>query len=690
MNSNFTYSLLTLCPSMKRFFLFIIIAYCLTSCQDDKKPFSVNDLRFLTNIDSKDSTIRLPLDLDDAILNGIEIPSKKQTKNGYFNFSFKIKNTSKNIQQFFYKIYYQNESYKFNETSKLANENFYGSWENYSYTFKPTKFLSSGEEIEIKDSFKIVGNPRNEKIFYGSNPFKHPINDTTIRSTINYMKTMPDWINLIKEKAEKNKVSVEEQFYIDALWSLNDQKQRDSTDNNHWKRNPRVGLYKFLLVLTTHEGFDNIPYELKDISSKNKDGVFSNPFSYFNSSEFSDSKNTLVVNADKKIVVSAKLDLSKGVYINPLSVNKKDFVKDYFNQNCSDSIDKYTEAQMELYFHNINRDYVLRNIPETRDVTGENFTRKEYQELMKKYQNSNKLINTYVNSTDCPCKNIIVNPVENSITFKNPGNKEGEFKKEHVGLVSRIGMTYGKFRAKIKFAEILNKDNMWNGITNAFWMIGQDINSNWNMRRPCNAEIGYIAKGEADDEKSLWRSKKQISYSEIDFEILKESEFWPISSYKKSNTTYKTDNCASNRDIMVTCTNWDMACHEPKKFNVGATEYTTDDINFIHHRWNQWSKALTTKTPANHDDLFKAPYYYFEIEWTPEKIIWRIGPEKNNMRVVCIMDENVSAIPNNQMLMVITQEWHNQEWWPTAPFKQNFIPFPKNDIVGKVLELEIE
>ncbi|MBK7667693.1 MAG: hypothetical protein IPJ32_10340 [Sphingobacteriaceae bacterium] len=74
----------------------------------------------------------------------------------------------------------------------------------------------------------------------------------------------------------------------------------------------------------------------------------------------------------------------------------------------------------------------------------------------------------------------------------------------------------------------------------------------------------------------------------------------------------------------------------------------------------------------------------------PEKIIWKIGPEKDKLRVICVMDKNISSIPNNQMMLMFTQEWHNEEWWPTAPYKQNFIPFPKKDIIGEILEIEIE
>jgi hypothetical protein len=74
----------------------------------------------------------------------------------------------------------------------------------------------------------------------------------------------------------------------------------------------------------------------------------------------------------------------------------------------------------------------------------------------------------------------------------------------------------------------------------------------------------------------------------------------------------------------------------------------------------------------------------------PTRIIWRIGKDKNNMKEICRMNDQMTSIPNNQMIMLMTQEFHYQEWWPTAPFLQNYIPFPKNDLEGKLLEIEIE
>jgi hypothetical protein len=674
---------------MKKLLLLAAAIGLLASCQPEYKSFALSEVNFFSNLSAqKNSLIKLPVDLDDAILKGIEIPAKSQTSNGYFNFTFKVKNTSDKLQRLYYKIFYQNETYRVSEADPFAYENFYGSWEDTEQTFKPVKTLGPGEEIVITDSFRIVGNPRNEKIYYGPDPSR-VVNQETIRKAVAYIKSIPDWVKQIQEKAVTNKVSEEEQFYIDALWSLNDEKQRDTSHNNRWKRNPRMGKYEFMLVVAGQEDLDKYPEAFKDISVKHSTGEYLNPFAFVREYGLNGLRHSVMVQSEKKVLVNARFDLAKGIYINPLSVSKPNFTRDYFNTTCSDSGDKYAHAPLELFFHNINRDYVLHNVKEVRNVT-EDMTRAEYKNYASNYKNAAQLIDTYVQTTDCPCRNVSVDTIEHSVTLRNPGNKEGEYRKEHVGVISRVGFTYGTFRAKIKFPKLLSRDHVWNGITNAFWLMAQDVNLGWNMRRICDADVAYIPKQEADDKASMAKSKKQITYSEIDFEILKESEFWPKTSYQISNVNYQTDDCANNDDIMVTCTNWDMACHQPEYFNIGAMAHKIGGVKYIHHRWNEWYKALTTKVRSTQKELFESPYYYYEVNWTPDKITWRIGPEKDRMRVICVMDKNVTAIPNNQMLMIITQEWHNQEWWPTAPYKQNFIPFPKNDIVGKVLELEVE
>ena len=60
------------------------------------------------------------------------------------------------------------------------------------------------------------------------------------------------------------------------------------------------------------------------------------------------------------------------------------------------------------------------------------------------------------------------------------------------------------------------------------------------------------------------------------------------------------------------------------------------------------------------------------------------------MKVIGYMDDSYTKIPDNQMVAVMTQEFHYALWWPVAPFNQDFVPFPKNDIMGYIYEVEIE
>ena len=42
------------------------------------------------------------------------------------------------------------------------------------------------------------------------------------------------------------------------------------------------------------------------------------------------------------------------------------------------------------------------------------------------------------------------------------------------------------------------------------------------------------------------------------------------------------------------------------------------------------------------------------------------------------------------MLFIITQEFHNTQWWPGTPYKQENIPFPSKDMVGEIYDFTIE
>jgi hypothetical protein len=195
-----------------------------------------------------------------------------------------------------------------------------------------------------------------------------------------------------------------------------------------------------------------------------------------------------------------------------------------------------------------------------------------------------------------------------------------------------------------------------------------------------------------------------VDYSEIDFEILKTPPYCPDNAFppvfknpaddKKNiqswNVALPEEITNSDDKVTVACTNWDMACWEPKKFSVGCAPINYKGDTFFTHRWDHWYRALTEKKEESDDELFGSEFYYFEIDWRPTEIIWRIGPSPDKMRVVGYMNDEVTSIPNNQMLLIITQEYHNTKWWPGAPYSQDNIPFPSNDILGHIYELTIE
>jgi hypothetical protein len=666
-----------------RYCIFTLVVVCLLLFQSCKESsFECSQLNMLENCNKpeNDSTINLSADLNQAVLNGLVVPSMTQTKNGYFNFSFKVKNNSSIPTHFWYKIYYQNETYKLEE-EELSGENFYGSWEHAGTEFKATPEFTG--EIMIRDSFRIVGNPREEKIYFGKDLTQAYITEEKIKEQVNYIETVPDWKKGVEENAIKNKVPYADQAFCDAVWSLSSQLNIDSTSNNRWKRNPRMGKYKFMVVVANDKGLMSLDETVRNIRLKDAEGHFTNPFTYFKDFRKQNSE-VCVLNSTVSLSIKSHFNIENGVYVNRLKTTKQDLITTFYNADCNNSASLYQNAQFEQYFHPINKSITLRNINEIADVSGGEYTRALYESNLKKYKNSKDVVNRYMDVSRCPCKTVGLDSNKKGITIRNPG---GEFKKEQVGISSRIGFTYGKWRAKIRFPKLINSDNVWNGLTAAYWLIFQD-EAKWNYRRICDAEIiKYIPKDLPDNNESAWKSVPQTHYSEIDFEIVKESSYWTPVMYGKRKVP--TDDPYNSNDITVTCTNWDLACHQPKNFLVGAKDITIEGKTYHFGRWTDYYKAVTSKVQVKHEELMGQDYYY-EIDWQPKRIIWRIGKDKNNMREICRMNDEFTSIPNNQMIMMLTQEFHYEEWWPTAPYKQNFIPFPKKDLVGTLLELEVE
>lgn len=647
---------------MKRILVFLI-CLSLFSCKDD-----VNFNPMSNFPDEK--IVALDMDLRNVVNEGIVIPSNSQCDEPGFAFTFNAKKGQ------YYKIYYQNESYKFGDNDSLSNENFYGSWEDVSVGFNKVE-----ESGMVTDYFRIVGNPRDEKKYYGADLTRNNFNKESVDNVIRSIKNTPEWLASVKEKAVNNGNDLDEQLYLDAIWIINDNKNRGDV-NNRFKRNPRVGEYSFMLVVCDEDALNQIPEYIQNISLTDENGAYVNPYSYFSKNK---NKNVKVVVSDKRLKTRAVITPEYGVFLDETQIKTNDYTIDNSNPRCSDSEEMYSNALYKQFLSHVSQQYTLRNIPLIKDVVSDEdpYTMKEYEEARTKYDSAQLQYN-YPFVTDCLGSTVKLND-DNSISLINPGNDDlNDLQKESTGIMTRVGFTYGKFRGKIKFPVMLNEENIWNGLTYAFWLIYQDEHP-WNNRRTSTAGGGYVDKN--DDTENPVR-RHDYHYSEIDIEIVKASRYWP-DFYYTENENIATENPMNNNEIMYCCTNWDLATREPVKFASGINKIPYKSKTYEAMRWYDLYKALTIKSPIS-NEFFKEDYYYYEIEWRPNEIIWRVGPSEDKMQVVGYMNDEYTAIPNNQMLCIVTQEYHYSEWWPPIVFEQGLIPYNKSDIEGRVYEIIVE
>ena len=648
---------------MKKIFLIVAFAFAFVSCVNEDAHFNP-----MANFPDEDVVV-LDMDLKGVVNDGIVIPSVNQAEEGKFVFTFNAEAGQ------YYKIFYQNESYKFDNDNPLNNENFYGSWEDVNIGFKKVE-----EDGLVTDAFRIVGNPRDEKKYYGADLTKNTFSQKAVDNVVNAIRNTPDWLESVRQKAVNNNFTLERQLYLDAIWIINDNKNKGDV-NNRFKRNPRVGEYSFMLVVCDEKSLNDIPDYIKNISLTDDNGSYVNPYAYFSNNK---KRNIDVIISPKRLKTRAVITPEYGVFLDETLIKTDNYSIDNSNPKCSDTEEMYSNALYKQFLSDVSKQYTLRNIPLIKDVVSDDdpYTMKEYEDAKTKYDSS-ELQYDYPVVTDCLGSTVRLNE-DNSISLINPGNDDmNNLHKESTGVMTRVGFTYGKYRGKIKFPVMLNEENIWNGLTYAFWLIYQD-NHAWNNRRATAG--GYIDKN--DDTENPTRHS-EYHYSEIDIEIVKASRYWPQSYYPAEDSRLQTENPQMNNEIMYCCTNWDLATREPAMFASGINKIPYMNKEYEAMRWTDLYKALTTKSPIS-NDVFKEDYYYYEIEWRPEEIIWRVGPSPDEMVVVGYMNDAYTAIPNNQMLCIVTQEYHYSEWWPPIVFEQGLIPYNKNDIEGRVYEIVIE
>ena len=645
------------------YILGIIVSLAILSCQRYK------EIAFdpMSNYPS-DELVCLDMDLQGVVNSGIVIPSEKQNKEG-FVFTFNGKKGD------YYKIYYQNESYKFPDDGVYANENFYGSWEDAGVGFK--RIESDGL---VTDSFRIVGNPRDEQKYYGSDISQKPYNEQSVASVIESIKSSPKYYQSVVEKAKSKGNSIEEQLALDARWIINANKNKGDV-NHRWKRNPRVGEYSFMLVICDEQALKTIDERVVYISKTDENGDFLNPFGYFAKNKNKDIK---VVLSPKRLRTRAIITPESGVFVDELKVKTMDY-EIAESEKVGSSEQLYENALFEQFFCQVSKQYTLRNIPVVKDVVSADdaYTRAEYEANKTRFDSS-QLMHDYPVESRILGTTLKVDEEKNGIILVNPGNKgKDKLQKESTGVRTRVGFTYGKFRGKIKFPVMLNDENIWNGLTNAFWLLNQE-NHEWNNRRP--SKSGYIPRNEDTPNPSRLHD---YFYSEIDIEIVKASKYWPQGYYKEEVRDKKIEDATMNNDVVYACTNWDLAATDPLKFSSGIAQIPYENGAYEAMRWSKLYKALTIRTAIS-NEVFKNDYYYYEIDWRPTEIIWRLGPTPDDMTVVGYMNEDYTLIPNNQMTCIMTQEYHYSEWWKPIVFWQGLIPYNKTDIEGEIFEIVVE
>ncbi len=646
---------------MKRGAAWVLCLLLFAACNTDRvRPFDPMS-------GHEGDTVCFDMNLENAVLNGVVLPGGDE----YFHFVY----DTVSDRRLYYKIFYQNESYKFDESDTLCHENFYGSWEDVSVGFKEVP-----EDGHIADSFRIVGNPRDERVYYGVDLEHYDCGAEALASIEREIRRDTHWFRYVSQvAAPQNNRTLEEQLFLDTRWVLNERRHEGGTVNHRWKRNPRTGCYSFLLVVCDEEGLRQIPDYIQHINLTDADSHFVNPYRWLFANA---NKHISIAKGSKTLRTRAVIAPRNGVYIDETQIRKAYRHKhEEYGRVGGDSL-LYRKALYQQFFPAVSQQYTLRNIPLVCDIA--DYTMADYDAGAVRYDSS-QLVYDYPHITDVPGSTVLPSKEGDYISIVNPGNRGVQHpKKESTGVKTRVGFSYGKYRGKIKFPQMLNSDNLWNGLTYAFWLIYQD-ESPWNLRRP-SYHGGYLDKNDESDPPN-WHLRDR--YSEIDIEIVKASRYWPLDYYGSSERGTKVEDGRGNSDVVYCCTNWDLACHEPKEYKAGLTSIPYQGQQFEAMRWYDTYKALTTKT-AVPSSIFDEEVYYYEIEWKPKEIIWRLGPDPEHMRVVGYMSDRYTSIPNNQMLCVITQEYHYSEWWPPEVYKQGLIPFNASDIEGRIYEIVIE
>ena len=203
--------------------------------------------------------------------------------------------------------------------------------------------------------------------------------------------------------------------------------------NDRWKRNPRVGNYSFLLVVTSADNIsgNKIPQGVQNISIL-ENGSFIHPYFYFLYGEGRRLKNTIVQKSSYFLRVIAKPDPGAGIYIQTEIFDPAHATK-YYCKTCGIDPNLYRTAAFEQFGHYIDPSTRMNNIPVIADVLKDNYSKMDYN-WNRCFFTKEELIGTIPSVSEDPCKTVASDPAGHRIIIRNPGCEYGKWAKENVGV----------------------------------------------------------------------------------------------------------------------------------------------------------------------------------------------------------------------------------------------------------------
>ena len=543
-----------------------------------------------------------------------------------FDCAFSVRNPT-GRDPLYYALFYQNESSAFGAGHPRDDENFYGTWgydEGRAPGFRPLSARAGAAPTAHEAGVRLRGNPRNE-VRYREGP---------------------------------------RPYYPD---------QADGPDDasrfGRWKRPPRMGRYRFLLVVTSDTA--EIDFYARDCHRPQPNGHYLNPFTYFLSHRFA---RTAVRLAPEQL----------HVYMRPPDLGAPLAPRDWATLAAP-------EQRNSSFRHGTYGGGRMANVPVVADATSASFTPAAYNRLKHRFDDSTLTVAT--EGQDGPTTAVAG---AGRIRLVNPAADPAAPHKYDASVRTVQGFTYGRIRARIRFPQIVNSAGVWTGINPAFWLFSAS-GEPWNA---FNRDYGGDFCADAARRTS----------AEIDLEIFKSSCHPPRNyaddgyagrprhrrNWLRQGGAFQDEDCDS---VTLACNNFDYMRRDVATLVNGAAATPPcgpvgNDVPVVYagqtfrlHR-DGTGPVLSCRAAASARALFGGEAMWYEIEWRPTEIIWRIGPDEQHLRVVAYLNDQYTTVPDVLMHVIIGQHWLSTNEY--HPYFQEKIPYPAKAVEGEILDFLIE